>query len=256
MELQLKKPIVFFDLETTGLNTASDRIVEIALLKVHPNGTEDFKQMRLNPEIPISAEAQAIHGISNEDVANAPNFKHVAKELSKFIEGCDLAGYNSNKFDVPMLVEEFLRAGLDIDMKKRRFVDVQVIFMKKEPRTLEAAFKFYCNKTITDAHSAGADTKATYEVLKSQLQHYDDLPHEIEELSKFSSHNKFADFAGRLIFDEEGREVVNFGKHKGKVLEEVLIKDPGYYSWIQQADFPLYTKKIFTEVYLRVKQNR
>jgi DNA polymerase III subunit epsilon len=253
MNLKIKRPLVFFDLETTGLNTANDRIVEIALIKIYPNGNEDIKHLRLNPEIPISEEATAIHGISNEDVKDEPNFKKVAKDLAKFLEGCDIAGYNSNKFDVPLLVEEFLRADVDFDMKKRNLIDVQVIFMKKEPRTLEAAYKYYCKKDLIGAHGALADTKATFEVLKSQIEHYEDLPDDVEELSKFSSHNKFADFAGRLIYDEQNQEVVNFGKYKGKLLEDVLTKDPGYYSWVQQADFPLYTKKIFTEVYLRLK---
>ena len=256
MDLNIKKPIVFFDLETTGLSTATDRIVEIAMIKVMPNGEEEIKEMRLNPEIPISEESYSIHGISNEDVKDAPTFKMMAKEFARFIEGCDIAGYNSNKFDVPMLMEEFLRAEIDVDLKKHRFIDVQVIFMKKEPRTLEAAYKFYCDKKLENAHTAFADTKATFEVLKSQLEMYKDLPNDIEELSKFSTHSKYADFAGRLLLNNDNKEVVNFGKYKGKLLEEVLLKDPGYYSWVQKADFPRYTKKVFTEVYLRVKLSK
>lgn len=256
MTLTIKKPLVFFDLETTGLNTATDRIVELAFLKVLPNGTEEIKHLRINPEMQISEEAISIHGITNEDVKDAPTFKQVAKELAKFIEGCDIAGYNSNKFDIPLLVEEFLRADVEFDMKKRNIVDVQIIFMKKEPRTLEAAYKFYCQKELIGAHGALADTKATFEVLKSQVTFYNDLPNDVEELSKFSSHNKNVDFAGRIIYDEQKRELVNFGKYKGQLLEDVLRKDPGYYSWVQQADFPLYTKKIFTEIYLRVKADK
>lgn len=256
MKLNLKKPIVFFDLETTGLNTARDRIVEISLLKVSPNGNEEQKTYRINPEMPISDESIAIHGITNDDICNAPIFKSVAKEISRFIEGCDLAGYNALKFDIPMLAEEFIRADVDIDLRKHHFVDAQVIFMKKEPRTLSAAYKFYCGKNLEDAHSAAADTMATYEVLKGQLNMYEDLLNDVEKLSEFSSYGEMADFAGRLAYDENKEMVVNFGKYKGQKLFEVFRKDPSYYSWIQQGDFPLFTKKVFTEAYVRYKTSQ
>ncbi|HOY39115.1 MAG: 3'-5' exonuclease [Bacteroidales bacterium] len=253
MELNLKKPLIFFDIETTGLNIINDRIIEISMIKVLPNGREETKSYRFNPEIPIPEETTAIHGIRDVDVATCPTFKSTAKEIATFIEGCDLAGYNSLKFDIPMLVEEFLRADIEIDLKKHNFVDVQVLFMKKEPRTLSAAYKFYCNKEHSEAHSALGDTLATYEVLKSQLDKYNDLPNDVVKLAEISSYGELADFAGRLIFDEKGREMVNFGKYKGQLLEEVFRKDPGYYSWVMQGDFPLYTKKVFTRVYVRFK---
>lgn len=256
MKLQLKKPIVFFDVETTGLNTASDRIVEISLLRVNPNDVEEQKTYRINPEMEISQESIGVHGITNEDVANAPTFKQVAKEIARFIEGCDLAGYNSHKFDIPLLAEEFLRADMDVDLRKHRFVDAQVIFMKKEPRTLTAAYKFYCNRSHDNAHSAGDDTIATYEVLKGQLDMYEDLPNDIEKLAEFSSYGNTADFAGRLVYDDNNEIVVNFGKYKGIKLSDVFRKDPSYYSWVQQGDFPLFTKKVFTEAYLSFKSSQ
>lgn len=253
MELKLKKPIVFFDLETTGINPASDRIVEISLLKVLPNGTETTKTYRVNPQMPIPAGATEIHGISDEDVKDCPTFKMLAKELVSIIEDSDVGGYNSNKFDIPLLAEEFIRAGTDFDLKKRNFIDVMVIFMKKEPRNLEAAFKFYCDKDLKDAHSALADTRATYEVFKAQLDKYPDLGDSVEKISEFSSHNRNADFAGRLVFDDDNNIVVNFGKYKGQLLMSVLKRDPSYYDWVQKGDFPLYTKRIFTEVYIKSK---
>ncbi len=253
MKIKLKKPIVFLDLETTGINTSSDRIVEISLLKIHPNGKEFQKTFLVNPEISIPEASTEIHGITNDDVKDSPTFKMIAKDLVDIIEDADLAGFNSNKFDIPLLAEEFHRANSDIDLKKRNFVDVQVIFMKKEPRTLEAAFKFYCGKEIKDAHSAEADTKATFEVFKAQLERYSDLGENIEEISSFSAHNKNADFAGRLVYNDENEICINFGKYKGQKLKDVLAKDPGYYGWVQNADFPLYTKKIFTEVLLEMK---
>ncbi len=255
MELSLKKPIVFFDLETTGLNTSVDRIIDISLLKINPNGSEEIKSYRLNPEIPISPEATAIHGITTNDVETCPIFKHVAKELARFIEGCDLAGYNILKFDVPMLAEEFLRAGVDIDLKKHRLIDAQVIFMKKEQRTLSAAYKFYCNKEHVGAHTALDDTLATYEVLKGQLDRYEDLENNMEKLSEYSTFADNADFAGRLIYNAEGNLIVNFGKYKGLLLYQVFRKDPSYYNWVQNGDFPLYTKKIFTEAYIKFKSS-
>lgn len=251
MNLNLKNPIVFFDLETTGINIVSDRIVELSYLKIYPDGKEESQTFLVNPTIPIPPKTTAIHGISDEDVKDAPPFSELAKTLSKIIEGCDLAGYNSNKFDIPLLAEELLRAGVDIDLKKRKFIDVQVIFHKKEQRTLSAAYKFYCEKELANAHSAEADTRATYEILKSQLDHYPDLVNDIEELAKFSSHNRNADFVGRIIYDEDGNELFNFGKYRGKKVEEVLEKDPAYYSWMINSEFPLYTKKVLTNIKLR-----
>ena len=251
MELNLKKPIVFFDLETTGIDVASDRIVEISLLKINPDGKEETKTMRINPEMPIPQQATEVHGITDDDVKNEPSFNIVAKDVAKFISGCDLAGYNSNKFDIPLLAEEFLRVGVDVDLKKHRFVDVQVIFHKMEQRTLSAAYKFYCEKNLDDAHSAEADTKATYEILKAQIERYNDLNNDIEELSKFSSHNKNVDFAGRIVFNDKGEEVFNFGKYKGQTVESVLEKDQGYFGWMLNSDFPLYTKKVLTAIKLR-----
>jgi DNA polymerase-3 subunit epsilon len=251
MELNLRNPLVFFDLETTGTNVVSDRIVEISYLKVYPNGKEECKTRRINPEMPIPAEATAIHGISDDDVKDCPTFREIAKSLATHIEGCDLAGYNSNRFDIPLLVEEFLRVDVDIDFHKRKFVDVQTIFHKKEQRTLSAAFKFYCNKNLEDAHSAEADTKATYEVLKAQLDRYDDLKNDIEYLSDFSSFSNNVDFSGRIVYNEKKEEVINFGKHKGRLVAEVLKSDPGYYGWIMQGDFSLHTKKVLTNIRLR-----
>jgi len=251
MNLNLKKPIVFFDLETTGIDVTKDRIVEIAIIKVHPNGKEEEKNLRINPTIPIPKDASKIHKIYDDDVKDAPSFKSVAKDIALFIEGCDLAGFNSNRFDIPLLAEEFLRAEVDIDLHKRRMVDVQTIFHKMEQRTLVAAYKFYCDKSLENAHSAMADTKATYEVLKAQLEKYEDLENDMDFLNTFSTHHKHADFLGRIILNKKNQEVINFGKYKGQIVEEVFAKDPGYYGWIMNADFPLYTKKIFTEIKLR-----
>lgn len=252
MQLNLKNPLIFFDLETTGINISKDKIVEISLLKVYPNGKEEVKTRRINPEMPIPATSTAIHGISDEDVKDCPTFKQVAKSLVEILEGCDLAGFNSSRFDVPMLSEEFLRAGVDFDMSKRKFVDVQIIFHRKEPRTLEAAYKYYCNKDLENAHSAEADTRATYEVFRSQLVKYPDLVNDIEALSKeYSSFNDNVDFAGRMIYDDNGVELFNFGKHKGKPVSEVLLNEPGYYSWMMDGDFPLNTKQALTKIRLR-----
>ncbi len=251
MQLNLKNPIVFFDLETTGINIVKDRIVEISLLKVYPNGKEEIKSRRINPEQPIPAEATAIHGITDDDVKDCPTFKQIAKSLADLLEGCDIAGFNSSRFDVPLLAEEFLRAGIDFDMRKRKFVDVQIIFHKKEQRSLEAAYKFYCDKELENAHSAEADTKATYEVLKAQLDRYPDLANDISTLSQeYSSFNNNVDLAGRMVYDEKGVEVFNFGKHKGKSVTEVLRNEPSYYSWIMDGDFPLNTKQILTKIKL------
>lgn len=252
MELNLKNPLVFFDLETTGINITKDRIIEISLLKVHPNGKEEIKSRLINPEMPIPAQATAIHGITDNDVKDCPTFKQVAKSLAEMLEGCDLAGFNSSRFDVPMLSEEFLRAGVDFDMSKRKFVDVQIIFHKKEQRTLEAAYKFYCDKKLENAHSAEADTVATYEVLKSQLDRYPDLENDIAFLSKeYSSFNNNVDFAGRIILDEKGVEIFNFGKHKGRSVAQVFRDEPSYYSWMMDGDFPLNTKQALTKIRLR-----
>lgn len=252
MQLNLKNPILFFDLETTGLNVASDRIVEICILKVLTNGDEELKTRRLNPTIPISPEATAIHHITNEDVAGCPVFKEVAKSLANWIEGCDLAGYNSIKFDIPILAEEFLRAGIPIDFRKRKVVDVQNIFHKMEQRTLVAAYKFYCDKDLSNAHSAEADTYATYEVLKSQLDRYPGLKNDVAFLSDFSSKSRNLDYAGRLILNEQDEPVVNFGKHKGKRLRDVLMDEPSYYAWIMNGDFTLDTKRVLTDFKLKM----
>ena len=256
MKLNLKNPLVFFDLETTGINVASDRIVEISYLKIFPNGDEESKTMKINPTIPIPEKSTSIHGITDEDVKDAPTFQEIAKTLAKTFEGCDFAGYNSNKFDIPLLAEEFLRAEVDFDMKKRKLVDVQIIFHKKEQRTLSAAYKFYCDKILEDAHSAEADTKATYEILKAQLDRYDDLSNDIDKLSEFSSHNKNVDFVGRIVYDEDGVETFNFGKYKGRPVDDVLKKDPAYFSWMINGDFPLYTKKVLTSLKLRNAFNK
>jgi DNA polymerase-3 subunit epsilon len=250
MRLNLKNPIIFFDLETTGINIASDRIVEISYLKVDVNGNESGKTLRVNPGIPIPEKASAIHGITDEDVKDAPAFQEVAKSLAREFEGCDLAGYNSVKFDIPLLAEEFLRVGVDIDLKRRKFVDVQIIFMKMEPRTLSAAYKFFTGKELSDAHSASADTRATYEVLQAQLDRYDNLENDIASLAEFSAHNRNVDFAGRIVYDENDVEIFNFGKYKGRPVHEVLEQDPGYYGWMMNGDFPLYTKKILTNIKL------
>ena len=251
MQINLANPLVFFDLETTGINVSKDRIVEISILKVHPNGKEESKTRRINPGIPIPSEATVIHGITDEDVKDCPTFKEIAKSLASQIEGCDLAGFNSNRFDIPLLAEEFLRAELYIDLNKHKFVDVQTIFHKMEQRTLAAAYKFYCNKELELAHSAEVDTKATYEVLKAQLERYPDLQNNIKFLSEFSSFSNNVDFAGRMIYNEKGEEVFNFGKYKGRLVTEVFNIDPGYYAWILNGDFSLNTKKMLTEIRLK-----
>jgi DNA polymerase-3 subunit epsilon len=251
MELKLTRPLAFFDLETTGIDIVKDRIVEISILKINPDQSRDIKTIRINPTVPIPKNTSAIHGIYDEDIKDAPTFKDVAKSLAKFIEGCDLAGYNSNKFDIPLIAEEFLRAEVDFDVRKRKFIDVQVIYHKKEQRTLSAAYKFYCQKEIENAHSAEADILATYEVLKSQLEVYPDLENDVDFLSKYSHHMPTADFAGRIALDKNGAEIFNFGKHKGKTVEEVLRIEPSYYAWMMNGDFPLYTKKVLTEIKLR-----
>ena len=256
MNLNLKRPIVFFDLETTGVDTSKDRIVEISMIKVMPDGSKDVKTRRINPEMPIPAEATAVHGITDEDVKNEPTFRQLAKSLAQFIQGCDFGGFNSNRFDLPVLVEEFLRAGVDVDLKRRKFVDVQNIFHKKEQRTLVAAYKFYCAKALTDAHSAAADTMAPYEVLCAQLDHYDDLENDIDFLAEYSEREKVVDYAGRIIYNDKGEEVFGFGKYRGQKVEEVFRREPSYYAWMREGDFPLYTKKVITEIRMRASATK
>jgi len=248
MQLNLKRPLVFFDLETTGVNTEKDRIVEISYLKVMPDGTEESKTWRVNPQMPIPRQATAVHGITDEDVKYCPVFGEIAASLAERIEGCDLAGFNSNRFDIPLLAEEFLRAGMDFDLRKRKCVDVLTIYHKMEPRNLKTAYKYYCGKELTDAHQAENDTRATYEVLLSQLDRYPELENDIDALSTYSSVSNFIDFAGRMKYDENGKEIFNFGKYKGQLVEDVMKKDTGYYGWIMQGDFSLDTKKKLTEI--------
>jgi DNA polymerase-3 subunit epsilon len=254
MKLNLKNPIIFFDLETTGINVASDRIVEISYLRVDLNGNESSKTLRVNPGRPIPQEASNIHGISDDDVKDSPSFNEVGRTIARDFEGCDLAGYNSVKFDIPLLAEEFLRVGIEIDLQRRKFVDVQIIFMKMEQRTLAAASKFFLGKELKDAHSAEADTMATYEILQAQLDRYSNLENDIGMLAEFSAHNRNVDFAGRIIYNDEDVEVFNFGKHKGKPVSDVLANDPGYYGWMMKGDFPLYTKKVLTSIKLNSKK--
>lgn len=256
MELNLTNPVVFFDLETTGTDINKDRIVEICYLKVWPNGNQEERHMRINPEMHIPEEASKVHGIYDEDVKNCPKFKEEAKNIAKVFEGADIAGFNSNRFDVPLLAEEFLRADVDIDLARHRFIDVQVIFHKKEQRTLSAAYQFYCGKNLEDAHTALADTRATYEVLKAQLDKYPDLQNDIKFLSDYSSFTKNVDFAGRMVYDDNGAEVFNFGKYKGQLVKDVLAKDPGYYSWILNSDFTLNTKAALSRIRLREMMNK
>ena len=256
MELNLNKPIIFFDLETTGTNITQDRIVEVSILKIMPDGKEISRTRRINPGIPIPPEATAVHHITDADVAGEPTFKQIAKDLASIFAGCDIAGFNSNRFDIPMLDEEFQRAGIKFDFTKPRFIDVQTIFHKKEQRTLVAAYRFYCGKELTEAHSADADTRATYEVLKAQLDHYDDLPNDISYLSEYSAQNRNVDFMGRLVYDDKHREVVNFGKYKGQKVADVFRREPSYYRWMMQGDFPKDTKDVLTSIFVKVKKNR
>ena len=253
MKLKLKRPIIFFDLETTGVDTSHDRIVEISMIKIMPDGEEIVKTRRLNPGMHIPEEATAVHGITDEDVKDCPSFAQVARSLAQFVQGCDFGGFNSNRFDLPVLVEEFLRAGVDVDFKRRRFVDVQNIFHKKEQRTLVAAYKFYCDRDLDDAHSAEADTLATYEVLKAQLDRYPDLENDIDALADYSARGETVDYAGRIVYNDKGEEVFSFGKYKGRRVEEIFQLEPSYYSWMMNGDFPLYTKKVITEIRFRTR---
>ena len=251
MKLQLKKPLCFFDLETTGTDISKDRIIEIAILKLYPDGKKETLETRINPEIPIPIEASMVHGITDQMVIDQPSFKEVSKKIYAFIKGCDLAGFNSDRFDIPLLVEELLRAELDFDFTKTKTIDVQTIFHKMEARTLTAALKFYCNKDLQDAHSAKADAQATHDVLLAQLDQYSSLEPNIEFLNEFSTRRKTADFAGFLIYNESDEICFGFGKHKGKKVNEVLENEPGYFGWVLNANFPRYTKKILTEIRLK-----
>ena len=256
MNLKLEKPIVFFDLETTGVNIATDRIVEISILKVFPNGNKESKTWLVNPEVEIPKEAAEIHGITNEKVVTEPTFKELATEVNKMIEGCDLAVFNSNRFDIPLLAEELMIAGIDFDMNDRKAVDVQTIFHKKEQRTLSAGYQFYCGKELEGAHGAEADTNATYEILLAQIEKYDDLENDVKSLSEFSTHGERGDFAGFILINDDGQEIFSFGKYKGRTVEEVLKENPGYNNWIQNADFPLYTKKVLREIKERMASTK
>ena len=251
MNVKITRPLAFFDLETTGVNIGADRILEISILKMMPDGSRLIKTKRLNPEMPIPAASSAIHHIFDEDVKDAPTFKTIAHELNNFLENCDLAGYNSNRFDVPMLVDEFLRAGLQFDMKGRRLIDVQNIFHKKEERTLSAAYRFYCQKEIVNAHSAEADTLATMEILEAQLEKYTDLKNDVDFLQEFSTMGTNVDLAGRIIMNDKKEEIFNFGKHKGKLVADVFKAEPSYYDWMMKGDFPLQTKQVITSLRLR-----
>jgi len=254
MNLNLKRPLVFLDIEATGLNVGSDRIVEIALLKVQPNGNKDSKVYRVNPTIPIPDEVSKIHGIYDKDVASCPTFCELSKEMNAFMGGCDLAGYNSNKFDIPMLIEEFTRCDIHFDLTGRKLIDVQNIFHKMEQRTLAAAYMFYCKKSLDNAHAAEADTNATYEVLLSQLEKYDSLKNDVDFLSQFSGISKNVDLAGRIIFNEKGEEIFNFGKHKGRLVSDVFTTDTSYYDWMMKGDFATNTKTVITQLRLRGKK--
>jgi DNA polymerase III subunit epsilon len=250
MSLQLKKPLAIFDLETTGINLSSDRIVEIAIIKIMPDSSVHRKRKLLNPEMPIPPQATEVHGITNEMVKDAPTFKQAANEIKQFIDGCDLAGYNSNRFDVPILMEEFLRAGIEIDLKTTKLVDVQRIFHQMEQRTLSAAYKFYCSKNLEDAHSAEADAGATWEVLQAQVERYPQLGNTVESILKATGEEQIVDFARRFIM-ENGKEVFNFGKHKGRPVADVLRQEPQYYDWMMKGDFPLHTKQKLSEIFNR-----
>jgi len=253
MNLNLTKPIIFFDLETTGVNIATDKIVEIAILKVFPNGNKESKTWLVNPEMEIPQGSIDIHGITNEKVAKEPTFKELAPKVSEMIADSDLAGFNSNRFDIPLLAEELMRAGVDFDMKNRKAIDVQVIFHKKEQRTLSAGYQFYCGKELEGAHGAEADTNATYEILLAQLDKYEDIENTVDALSEYSTHGERADFAGFILMNDKKQEIFSFGKYKGRTVEEVFKENPGYNNWMQNADFPLYTKKVLKEIKERMK---
>ncbi len=248
MNLTLNRPIVFFDLETTGTDIVRDRVVELSYLKIFPDGTEQSHTYRINPLIPIPLEASQVHGIYDNDVKDCPCFRQIAPEIAGIFEGADVGGFNSNRFDLPLLAEEMIRSGLDFDPSAHRFVDVQVIYHKMEQRTLSAAYKFYCGKDLVDAHSALGDTRATYEVLQAQLDRYGELRNDVDFLSSYTSHSHIVDFAGRMVLDERGDVVFNFGKHKGKKVTDVLRAEPGYYSWMMNSDFALHTKSMLRKI--------
>lgn len=252
MSIQLTRPLVIFDLETTGININRDRIVEISMLKVFPNGTEELRTYRINPQIPIPKEASAVHGIYDEDVIDKPSFNQLASELNSFLELCDFGGFNSNKFDFPLLVEEFYRADIEFEINNRKFIDVQRIFHKMEPRNLTAAYKFYCDKSLENAHSAEADTIATWQVLQAQIKRYEQLPNDIKGLHEMSGQGNNVDLAGRFVFNNENIPVFNFGKHKGRPVSDVLTREPSYYNWMMDGDFPLQTKRVLTELRLKM----
>ncbi|MDE6297664.1 MAG: 3'-5' exonuclease [Muribaculaceae bacterium] len=256
MNLKLKRPIIFFDLETTGTNVTNDRIVELSYIKVYPDGREETKSRRINPEMHIPEGATAVHHITDEMVKNEPTFRQVSKALLEIFDGCDIAGYNSNKFDVPLLIEEFARVGLNFDISGRNFIDVQNIFHKMEQRTLVAAYRFYCGKELDGAHSALCDTQATYEVLKSQLDRYDNLENDVEKLAEFSRAGRGIDLASRFVLDDKDVPVLNFGKHKGKPVKEVFKREPSFYAWMMQGDFSRNTKDVATRFYNEVRQGR
>tara|TARA_B100000780_G_C21081927_1_gene435731 strand:+ start:219 stop:989 length:771 start_codon:yes stop_codon:yes gene_type:complete len=252
MNLKLSRPLAFFDLETTGISVGKDKIIEICVIKLDIDGTETTRTWRINPDMPIPKESSNIHGITDDMVADLPFFKDFSKEIYQFIKDADLSGYNSNRFDLPLIAEEFLRVGIDFDMTNRRSIDVQSVFFKMEPRTLTAAYKFYCNKELLGAHGAEADTRATLEILMAQVARYDELDADSESLAKFTQPTQAnADLAGMIKFNAEGYEIFNFGKHKGEKVSDILEQEPGYYSWIQNADFPMYTKKVLTSIKLR-----
>jgi len=258
MNLKLERPLAIFDLETTGINITSDRIVEIAIIKVHPDGKEENYCQRVNPQMPIPKLVSEIHGIYDQDVLNEPTFGQIAQQVVEFIGNADLAGYNSNKFDIPVLAEELMRVGSDFDISQRKFVDVQNIFHKMEQRTLAAAYQFYCKKNIENAHNALYDAKATWDVLKAQLEMYQTLSNDIPYLSEFSKAGNFnlLDFAGRLAYNENNEAVYNFGKHKGKTIKEISLIEPGYYGWMLDADFPLYTKQCLRKEMEKIKKEK
>ncbi len=269
MKLNLTRPLAFFDLETTGTDVSKDRIVEISIVRIMPNGDRESKTRRINPGIPIPKEASAVHGIYDEDVKEAPFFKAIAKSLDDFVKNCDLAGFNSDRFDIPLLAEEFLRADIDFDMTNRATVDVQNLFHKMEQRTLSAGYKFYCGKSLENAHSALADTEATLDILEAMLDRYKDteiedenkklykpIVNDVKALQKFSKRDKNADLAGRIVFNEKDEEVFNFGKHKGKPVELILTQEPSYYAWMMDGDFPIYTKKVLEKIKIRLLQKK
>lgn len=264
MELNLNRPIAFFDLEATGTNPGKDRIVEISILKINPDNSQESYTKRINPTVPIPDVTSKIHGIYDQDIADAPTFAKLAPTLNSFLKGCDLSGYNCLKFDIPMLVEEFLRVDIDFEVKNRNIIDVQNIFHKMEQRTLHAAYKFYCNKELINAHTAEADTIATYEVLKAQIEKYENTPfvdkegnksfpvkNDMPSLHEFSHYHRPADLVGQIIFDKDDKEIFNFGKHKGRRVEDVFGENPSYYDWMMNADFPRSTKKVITAIKLR-----